>query len=60
VLLTSFRLEDEAALLAKVNEAMAVYDEYVKSQQGAGAAPGAGPAGAEADKSKEEKAEEKA
>ncbi|SPQ26830.1 833e50d7-6aa6-4189-903b-5e9bb61b7c6c [Thermothielavioides terrestris] len=53
-------LEDEAALLAKVNEAMAVYDEYVKSQQGAGAAPGAGPAGAEADKSKEEKAEEKA
>ncbi|KAK3902280.1 hypothetical protein C8A05DRAFT_15650 [Staphylotrichum tortipilum] len=47
-------LEDEGALVAKVNEAMAVYDEYVKSQQGP--APGE----AEADKAKDEKAEEKA
>lgn len=29
------RLEDESALQAKVNEAMAVYDDYLKSQGGA-------------------------
>jgi polyadenylate-binding protein len=54
-------LDDEAALLAKVNEAMAVYDEYVKSQQGQ-QGQGQGPAQgeAQADKPKEEKAEEKA
>ncbi|KAH6617046.1 Polyadenylate-binding protein, cytoplasmic and nuclear [Chaetomium tenue] len=51
-------LEDEAALVAKVSEAMAVYDEYVKSQQGPGPAPAQGEA--EAEKPKEEKAEEKA
>lgn len=45
------RIEDDAALRAKVDEAMAVYDEYVKSQ------------GGEASKdepAKEEKNEEKA
>lgn len=30
--LVSFSIEDEAALKAKVDEALAVYDEYVKSQ----------------------------
>ncbi|GAB1315988.1 Protein phosphatase PP2A regulatory subunit B [Madurella fahalii] len=51
--------EDEAALVAKVNEAMTVYDEYIKSQQGQG--QGQGQAEAEADKvKKEEKPEEKA
>jgi polyadenylate-binding protein len=59
-LLTSARLEDEAALVAKVNEAMAVYDEYVKSQQGPGQGPAPGQGEAEAEKPKEEKAEEKA
>ncbi|KAK3682467.1 Polyadenylate-binding protein, cytoplasmic and nuclear [Podospora appendiculata] len=43
--------EDEAALNAKVSEALAVYDEYLKTSQG-----GEG----EAEKPKEEKAEEKA
>ncbi|KAK4145209.1 uncharacterized protein C8A04DRAFT_35930 [Dichotomopilus funicola] len=51
-------LEDESALVAKVNEAMAVYDEYVKSQQGPGPAPAV--AQGEAEKPKEEKPEEKA
>jgi hypothetical protein len=39
IIATDFSLssiEDEAALKAKVDEALAVYDEYVKSQ---GAAP---------------------
>ena len=31
-ILTKFRIEDEAALKAKVEEALTVYDEYVKSQ----------------------------
>ncbi|KAK4242811.1 hypothetical protein C8A03DRAFT_29045 [Achaetomium macrosporum] len=53
-------LEDEAALLAKVNEAMAVYDEYVKSQQGQGQGQGPAQGEAQADKPKEEKVEEKA
>ncbi|EAQ84912.1 hypothetical protein CHGG_08926 [Chaetomium globosum CBS 148.51] len=53
-------LEDEAALVAKVNEAMAVYDEYVKSQQGPGQGPAPTQGEAEAEKPKEEKAEEKA
>lgn len=57
-MLTSPRLEDESALVAKVNEAMAVYDEYVKSQQGP--APGQTQGEAEAEKPKEEKPEEKA
>ncbi|KAK4100513.1 Polyadenylate-binding protein, cytoplasmic and nuclear [Parathielavia hyrcaniae] len=51
-------LEDEAALIAKVNEAMAVYDEYVKSQQGPGQPPAQGEA--EGEKAKDEKHEEKA
>ncbi|KAG7286571.1 Protein phosphatase PP2A regulatory subunit B [Staphylotrichum longicolle] len=51
-------LEDESALVAKVNEAMAVYDEYVKSQQGPAAGQAQGEA--EAEKPKEEKPEEKA
>ncbi|KAK4126885.1 polyadenylate binding protein [Parathielavia appendiculata] len=51
-------LEDEAALIAKVNEAMAVYDEYVKSQQGSGQPAAQGEA--EAEKPKDEKHEEKA
>jgi polyadenylate-binding protein len=59
-LLTSTSLEDESALVAKVNEAMAVYDEYVKSQQGPGQAPPPAQGEAEAEKPKEEKAEEKA
>jgi polyadenylate-binding protein len=59
MILTATRLEDESALVAKVNEAMAVYEDYVKSQQGgASQAPAQGEA--EADKPKEEKAEEKA
>ena len=58
MMLISPRLEDESALVAKVNEAMAVYDEYVKSQQGP--APGQAQGEAEAEKPKEEKAEEKA
>lgn len=53
-------LEDEAALVAKVSEAMAVYDEYVKSQQGPGQGPAPAQGEAEAEKPKEEKAEEKA
>lgn len=57
ILLTNPRLEDESALVAKVNEAMAVYDEYVKSQQGP-APPSLGEA--EAEKPKDEKSEEKA
>jgi polyadenylate-binding protein len=55
--LTKTRFEDEAALVAKVNEAMTVYDEYIKSQQQQGqgqAEAGAGEA------KKEEKPEEKA
>ncbi|KAJ8124356.1 hypothetical protein O1611_g9284 [Lasiodiplodia mahajangana] len=44
-------VDDDVQLRAKVDEAMAVYDEYVKTNQG----PGEGEAS-----SKEEKAEEKA
>ena len=40
-------LDDDSALHAKVNEAMAVYDDYLKNQSGDG-------------EKKEEKAEEKA
>ncbi|KAK4462739.1 putative Polyadenylate-binding protein [Cladorrhinum samala] len=47
-------LEDETALQAKVNEAMAVYDEYVKSQSGPQTE------GAAEEPKAEEKAEEKA
>ncbi|KAL2019896.1 hypothetical protein VTK56DRAFT_9071 [Thermocarpiscus australiensis] len=50
--------EDEAALVAKVNEAMAVYDEYIKSQQAQN--QGQAQAQAPAEANKEEKAEEKA
>ncbi|KAK4189370.1 putative Polyadenylate-binding protein [Podospora australis] len=46
-------LDDEASLTAKVNEAMAVYDEYVKSQNGPAEAKGEEPKA-------EEKPEEKA
>ncbi|KAK4158331.1 hypothetical protein C8A00DRAFT_28609 [Chaetomidium leptoderma] len=53
-------LEDESALVAKVNEAMAVYDEYVKSQHGPGQGPAPAQGEAEAEKPQEEKAEEKA
>lgn len=60
-MLTSTSFEDEGALAAKVNEAMAVYDEYVKSQQppAQGQAPAQGEAEAKKPKA-EEKAEEKA
>lgn len=44
-------MDDDAQLRGKVDEAMAVYDEYVKTNQG----PGEGEA-----PSKEEKAEDKA
>ncbi|AEO59048.1 hypothetical protein MYCTH_2306966 [Thermothelomyces thermophilus ATCC 42464] len=53
-------LEDETALVAKVNEAMAVYDEYVKSQQAAGQGSAPAQGEVEAEKPKEEKTEEKA
>jgi polyadenylate-binding protein len=46
-------IEDEAALRAKVDEALTVYDEYVKNNKGEGDA-------AEAGDAKEEKTEEKA
>lgn len=59
-LTNDYRLEDEAALVAKVNEAMAVYDEYVKSQQAAGQGSAPAQGEAEAEKAKEEKTEEKA
>jgi polyadenylate-binding protein len=42
-----FRIEDEAALKAKVDEALAVYDEYIKAQ---------GTEGGEAKKEEETKA----
>lgn len=48
-ILTASSVDDDAQLRAKVDEAMAVYDEYVKTNQGEGEAAG-----------KEEKAEEKA
>lgn len=35
-LLTFYSIEDEPALRAKVDEAMAVYDEYVKAQNSEG------------------------
>ena len=50
ILTCVFRIEDDSALRAKVDEAMAVYDEYVKQQD---------TTGGEAPKT-EEKAEEKA
>jgi polyadenylate-binding protein len=50
VLTRTNRFEDDDALRAKVNEAMVVYEEYMKTQK----EPEAG------DKVKEEKAEEKA
>ena len=34
--LTACSIEDETALKAKVDEALAVYDEYVKNQGGEG------------------------
>lgn len=34
-LLTDDSIEDDASLKAKVDEALAVYDEYVKAQGGA-------------------------
>lgn len=49
--LTSCSLEDDTALRAKVDEAMAVYDEYLKGQ--------GGPEGDKPAK-KEDKPEEKA
>lgn len=53
-LLTLHRIEDESALRAKVDEALNVYDEYVKNNKGA---DGEGK-GAEAQEG--EKSEEKA
>ncbi len=44
-----YSIEDDGALRAKVDEAMAVYDEYVKAQ-----------GGPEDEAAKEEKAEDKA
>lgn len=45
-----YRIEDESALRAKVDEAMSVYNDYVKTQGDGEAEPA----------KKEEKAEEKA
>jgi polyadenylate-binding protein len=59
-LLTNTRLEDESALVAKVNEAMSVYDEYIKSQQPQEQGQAQPQGEAEAAQPKEEKAEEKA
>jgi hypothetical protein len=51
---TSHRIEDNDALKGKVDEAMAVYDEYVRNQQPAG--PQTGGEGSEVDK-KDEKSD---
>ena len=50
-------IEDDAALRAKVDEAMSVYDEYVKTNKGDDAAEGAE---ATKETKEEEKTEEKA
>ena len=39
---SSFRIDDEAALRAKVEEALNVYDEYMKNKGGEGEASGDG------------------
>lgn len=52
-MLTLPSIEDDSALRAKVDEALTVYDEYVKNNKGDGETGEAGEA-------KEEKAEEKA
>lgn len=50
-------IEDDAALRAKVDEAMSVYDEYVKTNKGDDATEGAE---ATKETKEEEKTEEKA
>lgn len=50
-ILILYSVDDDAQLRAKVDEAMAVYDEYVKTNQGPADGEGA---------AKEEKTEEKA
>ena len=51
-LLTHYRIEDESALRAKVDEALTVYDEYVKTK--------GGDESGEAESKEGEKTEEKA
>ncbi|KAK4130955.1 polyadenylate binding protein [Trichocladium antarcticum] len=53
-------LEDESALIAKVNEAMSVYDDYIKSQQPQEQGQAQPQGEAEPAQPKEEKVEEKA
>ena len=48
------RIEDNDALKGKVDEAMAVYDEYVRNQQGGPQAPGES---GDADKKKDEQSD---
>jgi polyadenylate-binding protein len=50
-ILTCNRIEDNSALQAKVDEALTVYDEYVKNNKGGEEGEG---------EAKDEKAEEKA
>lgn len=50
IVLNSYSVDDDAQLRAKVDEAMAVYDDYIKTNKGSGAEGADG----------EEKAEEKA
>jgi hypothetical protein len=52
-ILTIYRIEDEAALKAKVDEALSVYDDYMHNRQG-GAEGGAN--GAVKEESREENA----
>lgn len=54
MLTVPFRIDDEAALRAKVDEAITVYDEYMKNKGGDNAASG------ETAKPKEEAKEEAA
>lgn len=55
-ILTTIRIEDESALRAKVDEAMTVYDEYVKNKGGDGEAPADGAETSNEEKNSEEKA----
>ena len=57
LMLTYYRIEDETALRAKVDEALNVYDEYVKNKGGEGEGEGGEAA---KDAKDDEKTDEKA
>jgi polyadenylate-binding protein len=59
MMLTCDRIEDDAALRNKVDEALSVYDDYVKNNKGGEGEAEGGEAPAET-KKEEEKTEEKA